>query len=61
MLDPGERSIDHILMGFPQYKQKGSLHILLDNGLSRLAEVYFSQKDADTLHNKMNQSFAGAL
>ena len=22
MLNPGERSIDHILMGFPQYKQK---------------------------------------
>jgi histidinol phosphatase-like enzyme len=34
---------------------------MLDNGLNRLAELYFSQKDADTLHNKMNQSFAAAL
>jgi hypothetical protein len=61
MLNPGERSIDHILMGFPQYKQKGSWHNILDNGLNRLAEIYFSQKNADTLHNKMNHSFAAAL
>ena len=61
ILNPGERSIDHILMGFPQYKQKGSWHNILDNGLNRLAEIYFSQKNADTLHNKMNHSFAAAL
>jgi hypothetical protein len=61
ILNPGERSIDHILMGFPQHKQKGSWHIMLDNGLNRLAEIYFSQKDADTFNNKMNQSFAAAL
>ncbi|MFY9868102.1 MAG: hypothetical protein WAK17_00120 [Candidatus Nitrosopolaris sp.] len=57
ILNPGERSIDHILMGFPQHRQKGSWHIVLDNGL-RFAEIYFSQKDADTFNNKMNQSFA---
>lgn len=55
ILNPGERSIDHILMGFPQ---KGSWHIALDNGLNRIAEIYFSQNDADTFNNKMNQSFA---
>jgi hypothetical protein len=58
ILNPGERSIDHILMGFPQHKQKGSWHIVLDNGLNRFAEIYFSQKDAHTFNNKMNQSFA---
>jgi hypothetical protein len=58
ILNPGERSIDHILMGFPQHKQKGSWHIVLDNGLDRFAEIYFSQKDADTFNDKMNQSFA---
>jgi hypothetical protein len=61
MLNPGEHSIDHILMGFLQNKQKGSWHILLGNGLNRLAEIYFSKKDADTFNNKMNQSFAAAL
>jgi len=58
ILNPGEHSLDHILTGFPQYKQKGSWHILLDNGLNRFAEFYFNQKDADTFNNKMNQSFA---
>ena len=46
MLNPGERSIDHILMGFPQYKQKGSWHIMLGNGLNCFAEIYFRRKDA---------------
>ena len=36
-------------------------HILLDNGLNHLAEIYFSQEDADTFNNKMNQSFAAAV
>jgi hypothetical protein len=58
MLNPGERSIDHILMGFPQHKQKRSWQIVLDNGLERFAEICFSKKDADTFNNKMNQSFA---
>jgi hypothetical protein len=58
MLNPGEHSIDHILVGFPQYKHKGNWHIMLDNGLNRFAEIYFSQKDADTFYNKINQSFA---
>lgn len=61
ILNPGGRSIDHILMGFPQNKQKGSWYIMLGNGLNRFAEIYFSQKDADTFNNKMNQSFAAAL
>jgi len=58
ILNPGERSIARILMGFPQHKQKGSWHIVLDDGLDRFAEIYFSQKDADTFNDKMNQSFA---
>jgi hypothetical protein len=63
VLNPGGDCIGHILMGFPQYKQKekGSWHIMLDNGLNRFAEIYFSQKDADTFNNKMNQSFAVVL
>jgi hypothetical protein len=59
ILNPGEHTLDRILTGFSQYKQKGSWHILLDNG--RLAEIYFSQEDADTFNNKMNQSFAAAV
>jgi hypothetical protein len=39
----------------------GGWHIMLDNGLNRLAEIYFSQEDADTFNNKMNQAFAAAL
>ena len=58
ILNPGERRLAHILVGFPQYKHKGSWHIILDNGLNRFAEMYFSEKDADTFNNKMNQSFA---
>jgi hypothetical protein len=59
LLNPGrERSIDRILMGFPQHKQKGSWYILVEKGLNSFAEIYFSQKDADTFNNKMNQSFA---
>ena len=48
ILNPGEHSIDHILTitGFPEYKRRGRWHILLDNGL---AEIYFSQEDAETL------------
>src|SRR5215469_3125088 len=56
ILNPGEHRIDHILTGFPQYKRKGRWHILLDNGLIRLAEIYFSQEDADTFNNRMNLS-----
>jgi hypothetical protein len=44
ILNPGEHRIDHILTGFPQYKQKGRWHIMLDNGLNRLAEIYFSHQ-----------------
>ncbi len=54
MLNP---SIDQILMGFPQIKQKGSWHIMLDDGLN-LAEIYFDQKDVDTFKNEMNQPSA---
>ena len=61
MLNPGERSIDHIIMEFPQDKQKGSWYIMLGNGLNRFAEIYFSQKDADTFNNKMNESIAAGL
>jgi hypothetical protein len=58
ILNPGEHSIDYILTWFPQM---GGWHIMLDNGLNRLAEIYFSQEDADTFNNKMNQAFAAAL
>jgi hypothetical protein len=34
---------------------------MLGNGLNRFAEIYFSQKDADTFNNKMNQLFAAGL
>jgi hypothetical protein len=34
---------------------------MLDNGFNRIAEIYFSQKDADTFHNEVNQSFTAAL
>jgi hypothetical protein len=61
ILNPGARSLDHILVGFPQYKHKGSWHIMLDNGLNCFAEIYFSKKHADTFYNKMNQSFTPAL
>jgi hypothetical protein len=61
ILNPGARSLDRILVGFPQYKHKGSWHIMLDNGLYHFAEIYFSKKDADTFYNKMNQSFTPAL
>lgn len=44
MLNPGERSIDHILMGFPQYKQNARWQIMLDNGLNSFAEIYFTRK-----------------
>jgi hypothetical protein len=60
ILNPGELSLDHIIMGLLQNKQKGSWHILLDKGLDHLAEIYFSQEDADTFKNKMNQSFTAA-
>jgi hypothetical protein len=32
ILNPGARSLDHILVGFPQDKHKGSWRIMLDNG-----------------------------
>lgn len=53
ILNPGERSIDHILMGFSQHKQKGSWNILLEKGLDHLAEIYFSKKDADTFNETL--------
>jgi hypothetical protein len=35
--------------------------VILDNGLTRFAEIYFSQKDAYTFNNKMNQSLSFAI
>lgn len=43
MTDHGEHGIDHILIGLPQYKQKGSWYIMLEEGL--LGRDLFSQKD----------------
>ena len=49
------------LQDFHNNKRKGRWDILLENALIRLAEIYFSQEDADTFNNKMNQSFAAAV